>query len=115
MTNYASGHHAEKVAAEYIKSRGYKVLELNWRAKAAEIDIVAERPARDGVVFFEVKHRQTGQQGGGLDYITPAKLKQMTFAAELWVHMHGYNGEYSLGAIELSGSDYEVTEIIEMV
>lgn len=111
MTNYASGHYAEQVAAEYLKKQGYKILELNWRNKAAEIDIVAKRPD-GGIVFVEVKHRTTSYQGGGLDYITPAKLKQMTFAAELWVHMHGYNGEYSLGAIELSGPDYEVTEFI---
>lgn len=114
MSNYASGHYAEQLAAEHLKSIGYRVLEINWKSRMAEIDIVAKRP--DGVlVFFEVKHRKSRWQGSGLDYITPAKYNQMQFAAELWVQINNYNGEYSLGAIELSGSDYAITAVIDQL
>ena len=111
MTNYASGHHAEQIAAEYLRAHGYRVLDINWKSKMAEIDIVAEKAG--GVIFFEVKHRKTSWQGSGLDYITPAKFNQMQFAARLWVHAHRYKGEYSLGAIELTGEAYEVTEVLD--
>lgn len=111
MTNYASGHYAEKVAVEHLRNLCYKVLDVNWKAKSAEIDIVAQKD--DRLVFFEVKHRKSGWQGSGLDYITPAKFNQMQFAAQLWVHTHGYKGEYSLGAIELTGENYEVTAILD--
>ncbi len=112
MTNYATGHEAEKVAAEYLKRQKYKVIELNWRRKRAEIDIVA-RKKHGPVVFFEVKHRKTTSQGRGLEYITPAKLRQMGFAAQLWVAENRYRGEIALGALELSGEDYEVTAFLE--
>lgn len=117
MTNYETGHTAEKVAAEYLQAHGYTIVEMNWRHKRAEIDIVAQKRPRfrkpGPLVFFEVKHRKTDHQGRGLDYITPKKLEQMHFAAELYVSSSKYAGEYVLGAIELSGPDYVVSGCIE--
>lgn len=117
MTNYSHGHEAEKVAASYLESKGYKVLELNWRRPRAEIDIVAQKRPRfrtkGPVVFFEVKYRKTDRQGNGLDYITNRKLEQMKFAAELWVTEHRYEGEYTLGAVEVTGETYEITQLLE--
>lgn len=120
MTNYSHGHDAEKIAAEYLKAKGYNVLELNWRHTRAEIDIIAQkrfifRLRKQPIVFFEVKYRKTSAQGNGLDYITPKKLQQMQFAAELWVAVHNHIGEYSLGAIEVSGLDYQVTAVLENI
>ncbi|MFA5003914.1 MAG: YraN family protein [Candidatus Saccharimonadales bacterium] len=114
MTNYSRGHEAEKVAADYLKRQGYKIIELNWRRPRAEIDIVA-RKKHEAVIFIEVKYRQNDQQGGGLDYITPKKLAQMQFAAELWCGEHRYDGDYALGALEMSGDDFVVTSFIESV
>lgn len=118
MTNYSTGHDAEKIAAKYLEKHGYKIIALNWRHVRAEIDIVAQKRSRIGsskyaIVFFEVKYRKTSNQGNGLDYITPTKLKQMQFAANLWVASHDYVGEYALGAVEVSGSDYVVTAFLE--
>ncbi len=119
MTNYAHGHDAEKVAARYLEARGYTVLALNWRHTRAEIDIVAQkRPrfrAKGPVVFFEVKYRKTNQQGTGFDYITSKKLDQMRFAAELWVAEHRYEGDYALGAVEVTGDAYKVTSLLESI
>lgn len=110
MTNHASGHYAEEVAGQYLQKQGYKVLELNWRTRYCEIDIVAQK---DNCVFFvEVKHRLTNSQGTGLDYITPQKLKQMSFAAEFWVQANDWGGEYSLAAVALAGDNYTVTDFV---
>jgi uncharacterized protein (TIGR00252 family) len=114
MTNYSHGHYAEKVAARYLQSQGYKVYELNWRTPRAEIDIVCQTP-EDLLMFMEVKYRQTAHQGTGLEYITSAKQRQMRFAAELWVAKHNYNGEYALGAVEVSGPEYAVTNVIDTI
>lgn len=119
MTNYATGHEAEKVAAAYLAKHGYRVVVLNWRHARAEIDIVAEKHELMGfkkhLVFFEVKHRKNSAQGSGLDYITPKKLAQMQFAAELYVAQANYRGQYCLGAVELSGETYEITSLLENV
>ena len=114
MTNYAEGHYAETVAAAFLKRQKYKVIALNWKTPACEVDIIARRK-RGPVTFFEVKYRKTTTQGTGLDYITPRKLEQMAFAAQIWVAENHYSGEYTLGAIELGGQDFAVTGFLESV
>lgn len=117
MTNHSHGHYAEQVAAEYLRSAGYDVMAINWKHAAAEIDIVACKHARfrthnQTIIFFEVKYRESDWQGHGLDYITPKKLAQMQFAAELYVSIENYDGAYTLGAIELSGKDFQITNVL---
>lgn len=111
MTNHAHGHHAEKVAAVYLRSLGYKIYALNWRHPRAEIDLVVQAGGGP-LTFVEVKYRRTAGQGHGLEYITPAKQQQMAFAARLWTTVHKYAGEYTLAALEVSGADYSVTAFI---
>ena len=111
MTNFAHGQQAESAAADFLKRQGYAIVAKNWRTRFCEIDIIAQKHA---VVYFcEVKYRENNQQGHGLDYITPQKLKQMGLAAEAWVHFTHWQGEYQLLAIEVSGPTYEITACID--
>lgn len=103
VTNYSAGHDAEQVAADYLKQKGFKIRECNWRTKYCEIDIVAEHDV--AIYFVEVKYRKNNNQGFGLDYVTPKKLQQMAFAAEMWVSNHDWAGEYQLAAIGIDGSE----------
>jgi len=114
MTNYAHGHDAEKVAAQWLQGQGYKIVSLNWRDRRAEIDIVA-RKRGEPLRFIEVKYRERPGQGDGFAYVTAAKLKQMAFAAQLYVAKERYGGEYTLAALEVSGQDYAVTGFIESI
>lgn len=104
------GNQAEEVATQYLKNQKYKVLERNWRTRVCEIDIVAKKNST--VFFIEVKYRSTDKQGGGLEYITSKKLQQMQFAAQCWVEAHDYLGDYELGAMEVSGKNFEVTSFL---
>lgn len=109
MTNYSTGHDAEKAAAEYLKHHGFTIKELNWKTRFCEIDIVAERAGT--IYFVEVKHRTSRQFGSGLEYITPKKLQQMHFAAEIWIHNHKYVGDCGLAALASSPEGFEFVEI----
>jgi Holliday junction resolvase-like predicted endonuclease len=82
------------------------------RTRWCEIDIIAQRDT--AVYFCEVKYRKNVQQGGGLDYITHAKLEQMKFAAELWVTKYDWQGEYQLCAIEVSGPEFRITHVVKI-
>jgi len=113
MTTTDTGHRAELAAKVYLEMRSYQIIEQNWRRPRAEIDIVAEK---DNVIHFvEVKYRFGDGQGGGLEAITPAKLKQMRRAAWLWVDESKWPGKYVLSAVELAGSDFAVLSFIEDV
>jgi putative endonuclease len=106
------GSKAETAAAEFLQSLGFKIRGRNWRTPLCEIDIVAEK--YEIIYFVEVKYRSRDNQGGGLDYITPAKIKQMAFAARCWIEDAKYNGDYYLSGLEIS-ADYKVTEFIECI
>lgn len=107
-SNYSIGHEAENVASEYLKNLGYKIIELNWRTKYCEIDIVAQK--NQTVYLIEVKYRSSDRQGTGLDYITPTKLRQMKFAAEMWVGTHSWDGDYTLAVIGVGPDNFELIE-----
>jgi Holliday junction resolvase-like predicted endonuclease len=47
-----------------------------------------------------------------MDYITPKKLKQMVFAADMWVNENDWKHDYSLAVIEVAGSNYQISEFL---
>lgn len=107
MTNYSVGHTAEEYAEKYLRQLNYEILAVNYKTRQYEVDIIAKN--KNQLHFVEVKYRQTPRQGTGFEYITPVKLRQMRFAATMWVNEHGWTGDYTLSAIELSGSNYKIT------
>lgn len=111
MKSTERGRKAEAAACEYLQANGYKILSQNWRTRYCEIDIVATK--QEAVFFVEVKYRSSARQGTGIEYITPKKLEQMQFAAEWWVLHHGWQGEYCLSAISLSGEEYSVDDFVK--
>jgi uncharacterized protein (TIGR00252 family) len=110
MSTTSIGRQAEAKAAEYLKDLGYNILNQNWRTRLCEIDIVAEKAKV--IYFVEVKYRKSSSWGGGLEYITATKLKQMARAAELWVSNHQWDGDYTLAGIEIMGEQLEVTAFL---
>ena len=113
MSTTSTGRAAEDAAANYLKKLGYKLLDQNWRTRWCEIDIVVKK---DNIVsFVEVKYRKSDEFGGGLQYITPAKQKQMAFATQFWVSSNNWDGDYNLAAVEVTGPDFEITEFIDSI
>lgn len=108
MSNYSAGHAAEVRAAEYLRKLGFNIKQLNWKTRYCEIDIVAEKNRR--AYFIEVKYRSTAKQGSGLEYVTPAKLRKMRFAAEMWVHDTDWSGEYQLAALGIDGDTFSFVD-----
>jgi len=110
MTTFEIGRKAETVAAAFLQRKGCEILAQNWRTRHCEIDIIARK---DAILYFcEVKYRSRPDQGYGMDYVTQAKLRQMTFAADCWIAAHHYEGDYQLAAIEVSGAAFTVTNAI---
>lgn len=105
-----TGQEAEAKAAEWLEAQDYKLLDKNWRTKWCEIDLIAQKDGR--FFFIEVKYRRRSDSGGGLSYITPRKLKQMSFAADMWMSQQEETGDYELSAMEMSGQPPEVDEFI---
>lgn len=55
------GEEGEKIAVQYLKSKGYIIHHTNWRMSHLEVDIIAEN--NDELVFIEVKTRSSEEYG----------------------------------------------------
>ena len=53
MTSKDTGNQGENRAADLLLSKGYKIIDRNWRTKSGEIDIIAMKD--EVLVFVEVK------------------------------------------------------------
>ena len=111
MNTTIIGQKAEAAAATYLTMRGYQIIEQNFRRPRCEIDIIAKKD--DTVYFVEVKYRKNDDQGGGLESITASKLRQMKFAAEIWVQESKWGGPFQLSAVELAGRDFTVMSFLD--
>lgn len=80
------GREGEKLAAEYLRKLGYKIIEQNYRYSKGEIDIIAEDPEDGYTVFVEVKTRQNLEFGEPEYAMTERKKKQVRKIAELYLY-----------------------------
>ena len=81
------GAKGEEIALRYLKSRGYRILERNYRIKFGEIDIIAEQG--DNLVFIEVKTRSDNHFGSPFESVTKQKQKQLSKVALEYISKQG--------------------------
>lgn len=111
-TSKQVGDAAEDSVAHYLEQKGHGIIARNWRTKSCEIDIVS---TYDQTIYFtEVKYRKTDLQGGGIAAITPKKLQQMTFAAELFVLKNKVQHHPRLAVADVSGQPPKVVSFLEL-
>lgn len=91
--NIDEGNRGEEMACEYLQSKGYKIIDRNFRLKGGEIDIVAVDPSTSSgpngtLVFVEVKTRTSYKYGTGFEAITSWKLKALIRSANFYKISH---------------------------
>lgn len=91
------------LAKQYLKTKGYRILEENFRNKLGEIDLIAQ----DGptVCFIEVKTRKSVQQGQPYEAITPWKIRKLSQMAMVYL-------KYKFHSLEIP-SRFDVISIVE--
>lgn len=77
------GAHYETVAAEYLKSCGYEIIEMNFRCRLGEIDLIAREG--DTIVFVEVKYRSRREYGYPSDAVNQKKRMRISNAASYYI------------------------------
>ena len=74
---YDKGMKAEKAAANWLKLKGYKILEMRYKTKFGEIDLIIEK--NNLIAFVEVKARK--DNATALESITPRMRQRITQSA----------------------------------
>jgi putative endonuclease len=79
MNRKDTGNLGEKIAANYLKKRGYHILETNYRCRKGEIDIVARK--KDVVIFVEVRTKSNFDFGVPEESVTRDKKEKLIASA----------------------------------
>jgi putative endonuclease len=80
-TKITIGKEGEKIAADFLKKNGYRIIDKNFRCPLGEIDIVARE--KGAIVFVEVKTRKSSKLGYPEQAVGMRKQKKMSQLA-LW-------------------------------
>lgn len=86
------GNDGEHLAAAHLARRGYAILELNWRCRFGEVDIVAQEH-EDEVVLVEVKTRlDLNDEKGPVPELNVTAKKQEKYKklALMYLALHPY-------------------------
>ena len=88
-----TGKQGEEVVAQWLTSRGAKILHHRWRWQRGEIDIIALEA--DTLLFIEVKTRnRSNWDADGLLAITPQKQAKILTTAELFLAKYPHLADY---------------------
>ena len=99
------GDFGERAAARALRKDGYKILERNYIADGAEIDIIAKK---GGVTaFVEVKTRSVTEGGAPrieprpASAVTPKKQRAIIGAAREYLAFHGVDTRVRFDVVEV--------------
>ena len=77
------GHRGEALAAKQMEKMGYEILERNFHALKAEIDIIAKKD--NTIVFTEVKYRQSEEMGTPAEAVGYQKQQNIIRGAKAYI------------------------------
>ena len=76
----------EKIAQDYFRNKGYKILETNFYTKRGEIDIIAQM--ENCIIFAEVKTRTSLKFGTPAMAINFTKKKHIKSVAKTFLYIN---------------------------
>jgi putative endonuclease len=83
LTSREKGKKAEAVAVDYLSSKGFKILEKNFRTSFGEIDIIGQK--KDLLVFVEVKSEFGEEKFLAEEKVDTKKRERMIKVAEYFL------------------------------
>ncbi|MBM3120154.1 MAG: YraN family protein [Chloroflexi bacterium] len=76
----------EKLAKDFLKKKGYRIDETNFRCREGEIDIIARK--KDYLVFVEVRTKTSAGFGSPEESVTSAKKEKLIASALAYLNSH---------------------------
>lgn len=95
------GKWGEHKAEEFLRARGYRIVERNWRYGHRDIDIVAAKD--DVLVIVEVKTRRNNLFTEPEDAVDWQKIRSLSVAANAFVKRYRIDMEVRFDVITVIG------------
>ena len=96
---YEKGQEGENIAAEFLETKGYHILEKNFRAGQLELDLIAKQ--QDCLVFVEVRLRKNADFGYPESSMSKAKINAVKRAAEIYLNKTHWLGDIRFDMIAI--------------
>lgn len=103
------GKKGEDLAAALLVSKGFEILERNWRYSKAEVDILARRD--DLILVVEVKTRSSGDLIDPAASVSLAQWNRLADAYAWYTDTISFDGECRFDIIGIHFDDNESPEI----
>lgn len=116
MSSYNTpiGKYGEDIAEEFLKNKGYLILERNYCIGGGEIDIVAF--LKGVMVFVEVKSRYNSKHIAPCEGVTHAKRENILRTANKYINNHNlWNLLFRFDVIEVYLNNFDNSYIINHI
>ena len=101
------GTKVEQAVREYLIENGFEILEMNYRCRQGEIDIIAKEDPY--YAFIEVKYRNSTKYGMPQEAVGISKQKRICKAAQYYLYSH-HLGEFTPVRFDVAGVlDHKIT------
>lgn len=111
MNTKEIGALGETAAENYLRSKGYNIVDKNFTLRTAEIDIIAEKG--ECTVFIEVKTRKNNIYGEPSQYVDYRKQNKIRRAALAFVRSEEFEMRFDVIEVfyKMEYGDFVVTKI----
>ena len=82
-----TGRQGEALAAHWLRLRGHRILDRNWRYGHLELDLVTHSDGKLHVIEVKTKRGEHGVRPE--EEVRPAKLRRLLKAADAYVRQKG--------------------------
>ena len=93
------GAKAERIAADYLQKKHYKLLDFNYRTRFGEIDLILEK--RNFLIFAEVKKRNSDTIAAPREFVDDAKQAKLVLAAQEYLQRYPTNLQPRFDVVEI--------------
>jgi len=106
VNKYEAGLYGQKTAEDYLISKGYVILERNFRTRTGEIDIIAREEPSGYIVFAEIKYRADTGYGFPREAVGITKQQKIIETAMHYIAINeSDNCDFRFDVIEVLGKE----------
>lgn len=110
MHTRARGNIAEERGCDYLRNKGFRIIDRNVYNRFGEIDIIAIK--EDVIHFVEVKSAQTYEQA--INNITHSKLQKLNRTIQTYLQQKRLNLDYCIDGLIVTDMKIEYIENITL-
>lgn len=103
MATAERGRFGEELAAKFLRKKRYKIVEMNYRCRMGEIDLIVEN--RHYLVFVEVKLRKNADFAQAMEFVDFHKQNRLKRTAMLYLSQNETEKQCRFDVIEIYVSE----------